>query len=209
MLRVYFDQAWLNCKDSSQCCVLDSIPRFSIDMYSSKSFVLVICLSLSIGKNRMIAARMILWLFCRVSLVLLWCSVNGSTLDSSEQQDQPLQISDDDFDDLMDMYRRASLRPFILHQRAAPRSFHGKRASLRPVNGKRASLRPMGKRASLRPNYFQWRDQWIDQQHLLVMIWSCCFRLHSTVDVFLSSEEGIKFHRTNLFGENQQEFGCF
>ncbi|CAF5066292.1 unnamed protein product, partial [Rotaria magnacalcarata] len=52
-------------------------------------------------------------------------------------------------------YRRASLRPYGLQQRASLRPHAGKRASLRPYAGKRASLRPYaGKRASLRPaNY--------------------------------------------------------
>ena len=54
-----------------------------------------------------------------------------------------------------DLYRRASLRPVVLHQRASLRPYAGKRASLRPFAGRRASLRPYaGKRASLRPaNY--------------------------------------------------------
>ncbi|CAF5095791.1 unnamed protein product, partial [Rotaria magnacalcarata] len=46
-------------------------------------------------------------------------------------------------------YRRASLRPYGLQQRASLRPHAGKRASLRPYAGKRASLRPanyMGKR---------------------------------------------------------------
>ncbi len=45
---------------------------------------------------------------------------------------------------MIEVYRRASLRPIVLHQRA----------SLRPPAGKRASLRPPGKRASLRPPYY-------------------------------------------------------
>jgi hypothetical protein len=51
---------------------------------------------------------------------------------------------------MIDVYRRASLRPVVVRQRASLRPVNGKRASLRPV-GKRASLRPFGKRASLRP----------------------------------------------------------
>jgi hypothetical protein len=54
---------------------------------------------------------------------------------------------------MIDVYRRASLRPVVVHQRASLRPFTGKRASLRPV-GKRASLRPVGKRASPRPPIF-------------------------------------------------------
>ncbi|CAF1071707.1 unnamed protein product [Adineta steineri] len=94
----------------------------------------------------------ILFICVIVSLVLLYCT----NADSSEQQQQEhfLETSDEDYDDLIDVYRRASLRPVVVHQRASLRPFTGKRASLRPV-GKRASLRPFGKRASLRPpTYF-------------------------------------------------------
>ncbi len=79
-------------------------------------------------------------------LVLVWCT----NADSSEQQDHLTDSSDEDYDDVIDVYRRASLRPVIVHQRASLRPFGGKRASLRPF-GKRGSLRPFGKRASLRP----------------------------------------------------------
>ncbi len=79
-------------------------------------------------------------------LVLLWCT----NADSSEQQDRLVDTSDEEYEDMLDVYRRASLRPVIVHQRASLRPFSGKRASLRPV-GKRGSLRPFGKRASLRP----------------------------------------------------------
>ena len=61
---------------------------------------------------------------------------------SSERQDHSIEISDEELDDLMDVYRRASLRPVFVHQRASLRPFTGKRASLRPTSGKRASLRP-------------------------------------------------------------------
>ena len=88
---------------------------------------------------------------CSLSLlVLLWCTIQPANADSSEQQ---VDASDEDLDELIDVYRRASLRPFFINQRASLRPFTGKRASLRPF-GKRASLRPFGKRASLRPvNY--------------------------------------------------------
>jgi hypothetical protein len=83
--------------------------------------------------------------------VLLWCT----NAESSEQQDHFLSSSDEEYDDLVNVYRRASLRPVVVvHQRASLRPFTGKRASLRPV-GRRASLRPFGRRASLRPiNYY-------------------------------------------------------
>ncbi|CAF3726300.1 unnamed protein product [Rotaria sp. Silwood1] len=87
----------------------------------------------------------ILLMFAIISLVLLWCT----NADSSEQQDHLIDFNDEEYDDNIDVYRRASLRPVVVHQRASLRPF-GKRASLRPF-GKRASLRPFGKRASLRP----------------------------------------------------------
>ena len=60
--------------------------------------------------------------------------------------------ADDEMENYEDFYRRASLRPVFVNQRASLRPFAGKRASLRPFVGKRASLRPfVGKRASLRP----------------------------------------------------------
>ncbi|UJR22693.1 hypothetical protein I4U23_025729 [Adineta vaga] len=92
----------------------------------------------------------ILFICVIVSFVLLLCA----NADSSEQQEHILDISNEDYDDVIEAYRRASLRPFVVQQRASLRPFTGKRASLRPF-GKRASLRPFGKRASLRPpNYF-------------------------------------------------------
>ncbi|CAF1227375.1 unnamed protein product [Rotaria sordida] len=88
----------------------------------------------------------ILFIVVIISLVLLCCT----NADSSEQQDHFIDISDEEYDDMNDFDRRASLRPVVVHQRASLRPVAGKRASLRPF-GKRASLRPFGKRASLRP----------------------------------------------------------
>ena len=187
-MRVDFDCS------SGRCFVLDSIPSVSIDMYSSKSSVFLLCLLLSIGKTASSNFR-----FTSVSsVVLLSCSVNGSMADSSEQQDHSIEISGEDFDDLMALYRRASLRPVFVHQRASLRPFSGKRASLRPMAGKRASLRPVGKRASLRSSYFPWsRDHsWFDgdnHQRLLAMICSCCFRRC----LFSRLKKKINFHRTS------------
>ncbi|CAF0897907.1 unnamed protein product [Adineta ricciae] len=100
-------------------------------MYSTKYSLLFICVILS--------------------LVLLWCT----NAESSEQQERISEFSpEEDTDESVDVYRRASLRPVVVYQRASLRPFTGKRASLRPF-GKRASLRPFGKRASLRPpSYF-------------------------------------------------------
>ena len=92
-------------------------------------------------------------------LVLLWCTGERLNSESSEQQDHFIDDSEEDFDDAIDLYGRASLRPVLVHQRAFIRPIIGKRASLRPF-GKRASLRPPGKRASLRPvNYIGKRKQ--------------------------------------------------
>ncbi len=91
-------------------------------------------------------------------IVLLWCTVQSTYADTNEEEHHVVDnieednSAGDEMDDFMDFYRRASLRPIILNQRASLRPFHGKRASLRPFAGKRASLRPFaGKRASLRP----------------------------------------------------------
>jgi hypothetical protein len=63
-------------------------------------------------------------------------------MESSEEQDRFIDTSTEDLNDWLNIYRRASLRPFVVHQRGSY-SPNGKRASLRPM-GKRASLRPMG-----------------------------------------------------------------
>ncbi|CAF3377653.1 unnamed protein product [Rotaria socialis] len=94
-----------------------------------------------------------------ISLILLWCTVQPSYADTSEDEKHPVVDStaeennvDDELEDFAEFYRRASLRPYGLQQRASLRPYAGKRASLRPYAGKRASLRPYaGKRASLRP----------------------------------------------------------
>jgi len=94
----------------------------------------------------------ILLLCITISIVLLWCTVQPSYADTNEQhmadatdEDNSAGNDVDQIDDILDLYRRASLRPFA-----------GKRASLRPVVvHQRASLRPFaGKRASLRPTSF-------------------------------------------------------
>lgn len=115
-------------------------------MYSTKYSILLICIIISFGKY-------FFFLFNKenpkiYSLVLLWCT----NADSSEQQDHLIDTSDEEYDDMVDVYRRASLRPVVVNQRASLRPV-GKRASLRPF-GKRASLRPFGKRASLRPPFY-------------------------------------------------------
>ncbi|CAF0865357.1 unnamed protein product [Rotaria sordida] len=99
----------------------------------------------------------ILLLGITISLVLLWCTVQPSYADTNEEHHVVHSSEEDDnidgeIDEIDDLYRRASLRPYGLQQRASLRPFAGKRASLRPFAGKRASLRPFaGKRASLRP----------------------------------------------------------
>ena len=87
-------------------------------------------------------------------LVLLWCTIEPIHAETHEEEHHLVETNEDDSssDDFLDFYRRASLRPVVLQQRASLRPFAGKRASLRPFAGKRASLRPFaGKRASLRP----------------------------------------------------------
>ncbi|CAM4741236.1 unnamed protein product [Rotaria magnacalcarata] len=91
-----------------------------------------------------------------ISLILLWCTVQPSYADRNEDEQHPVVDStaeennvDDELEDFVEFYRRASLRPYGLQQRASLRPHAGKRASLRPYAGKRASLRPanyMGKR---------------------------------------------------------------
>lgn len=115
--------------------------QFQIEMYSTKYSILFICVFVSLGKIIVLVILEHVYLI----LVLLWCT----NAESSEQQDQLLGTSDEEYDDLVGLYRRASLRPVVVRQRASLRPV-GKRASLRPF-GKRASLRPVGKRASLRP----------------------------------------------------------
>jgi len=118
-------------------------------MYITKYSILLVCVIISFGKFLFVFYRKKTKEVCL--LVLLWCT----NADSSEQQDHFLSSSDEEYDDLVNVYRRASLRPVVVvHQRASLRPFTGKRASLRPV-GRRASLRPFGRRASLRPtNYY-------------------------------------------------------
>ena len=116
-------------------------------MYSTKYSILFLCVIFSLGKSSCLRFLSDSWLNNLVHfLVLLWCT----NADSSEQQEHALETSNEDFDDLLDVYRRASLRPVVVHQRASLRPVSGKRASLRPV-GRRASLRPFSKRASLPP----------------------------------------------------------
>ncbi|CAF0720120.1 unnamed protein product [Rotaria sp. Silwood1] len=103
----------------------------------------------------------ILLLGITIFILLLWCTVQPTYADTNEEEHHVIDNteednnSDDEINDFDDLYRRASLRPYGLQQRASLRPFAGKRASLRPFAGKRASLRPFaGKRASLRPaNY--------------------------------------------------------
>ena len=111
-------------------------------MYSTKYSILFVCLIISLSKKFL----SIILILNSLILAFLWCA----SADSSEQQDRLIDTSDEEYDDMLEVYRRASLRPVIVHQRASLRPFSGKRASLRPF-GKRASLRPFGKRASLRP----------------------------------------------------------
>lgn len=88
------------------------------------------------------------------SSVLLWCTIEPIHAETTEEEHQLMENNADDSsdEDILEFYRRASLRPVVLQQRASLRPFAGKRASLRPFAGKRASLRPFaGKRASLRP----------------------------------------------------------
>ena len=120
-------------------------------MYNSKSSILLVCMTVSISKS-FDSISDTGW--CHLRLVLLWCTVQPINADTNEEEHQLVETIDDDTsaDDLFELYRRASLRPVVLQQRASLRPFAGKRASLRPFAGKRASLRPFaGKRASLRP----------------------------------------------------------
>jgi hypothetical protein len=94
-------------------------------------------------------------------LVLFWCTIQPSYADTNEDEHYLVDNAEEDnsaadeIDDYVNFYRRASLRPVVLNQRASLRPFAGKRASLRPFAGKRASLRPFaGKRASLRPTNY-------------------------------------------------------
>ncbi len=114
-------------------------------MYSTKYTVLFTCIIISLGKFFFFYWKKQNIRIYIDLLVLLWCT----NAESSEQQDRVIENSDEEYDDMIDVYRRASLRPVFVHQRASLRPT-GKRASLRPV-GKRASLRPFGKRASLHP----------------------------------------------------------
>ncbi len=125
-------------------------------MYSSRNSILLIGLTVSISKFVWFFSNNFSWLI--IWLVLLWCTVQPSYADTNEEEHNLVANTEedssvgDDIDDYVDFYRRASLRPVVLHQRASLRPFAGKRASLRPFAGKRASLRPFaGKRASLRP----------------------------------------------------------
>jgi hypothetical protein len=125
-------------------------------MCTNKNSFLLVCITISISKFILhkLSFRLIL-----ILLVLLWCTVQPTYADTNEEEEHHLvenkdedNSGDDRIDDFLDLYRRASLRPVVLHQRASLRPFAGKRASLRPFAGKRASLRPFaGKRASLRP----------------------------------------------------------
>ncbi|CAF1470851.1 unnamed protein product [Adineta steineri] len=97
----------------------------------------------------------ILLIVLTISIIFLWCKVQPSYADTNEQEQhvgENIEDDNNDSDELIDLFERASLRPVSLQQRASLRPFVGKRASLRPFVGKRASLRPFtGKRASLRP----------------------------------------------------------
>jgi hypothetical protein len=129
-------------------------------MYSSRNSILLIVITISISKFFLIFFFLYKNLF-DFFVVLLWCTVQPSYADTNEEEHHLIDNAEEDnsavdeIDDSVNFYRRASLRPVVLHQRASLRPFAGKRASLRPFAGKRASLRPFaGKRASLRPANF-------------------------------------------------------
>lgn len=124
-------------------------------MYNSRNSILLLGITVSI--SMFLEIFLFLVIIDLTFLVLLWCTVQPTYADTNEEEHHLMNKSDEDnsvdeIDDYVNFYRRASLRPVVLHQRASLRPFAGKRASLRPFAGKRASLRPFaGKRASLRP----------------------------------------------------------
>ena len=91
-------------------------------MFTSKSSIFLLCLLISVGEFLLLISLVILQETLNMILALLWCSTNAL----------PLDLDDDDAAYWLQFSRRASLRPFLVRQRA----FHDKRASLRPGGGR-------------------------------------------------------------------------
>ena len=120
-------------------------------MFTGKYSILFVFMAISVRKSTSPNGSVTQQTRLSLRLVLLWCTVQPSSAESTEEDRHLIDSTDEDhsLEDFLELYRRASLRPVVLQQRASLRPFAGKRASLRPYAGKRASLRPahyMGKR---------------------------------------------------------------
>lgn len=129
-------------------------------MYTTRNSILILALTISLSMIDLFFKTFVYFIVNMKFfhfLVLLWCTVQpsyGETTDAEHPlAESTADINDvDDLEEFYELFRRASLRPYAIQQRASLRPMTGKRASLRPFTGKRASLRPYaGKRASLRP----------------------------------------------------------